>query len=190
MDRSVDFSGPACILGAFLLLTVPLRWLLAALLAALVHECGHAAAIFLSGGKIRTLRIGAFGACMDVAEMPPWKEFFCTLAGPAASFFLLFFAREIPRTAVCGLVQGIYNLLPVYPLDGGRMLHCVLRKLAGEKTGLRMASMVETAFRWLLALCGIAAAVMLRIGLIPALGLTLFACSRKIPCKQSQYAVQ
>lgn len=189
-DSSIDFSGSACILGAFLLLTVPIRWLAAALAAAMIHECGHAAAVLLSGGKITALRIGPFGACMDVTPLTPGKEYFCTLAGPAASLFLLLFADCFPRIALCGMVQGLYNLMPVYPMDGGRMLQCVLQIFAGEQTRRRVTSLVEGSFCCLLVFAGVAAVLFQRIGLIPALMLTVFACSRKIPCKAPQHAVQ
>ena len=44
----VDVS--ACLMGAFLLLTLPLNWLLSALAAAAFHELCHGAAILLLGG--------------------------------------------------------------------------------------------------------------------------------------------
>lgn len=46
----VDVS--ACLMGAFLLLTLPLNWLLSALAAAAFHELCHGAAILLLGGRI------------------------------------------------------------------------------------------------------------------------------------------
>ena len=70
--------------------------------------------------------------------MSPGRELICILAGPAASLLLLCLARIFPRVAICGLIQGCYNLLPIAPLDGGRALHCLLSLL--EKRQFRLFS--------------------------------------------------
>lgn len=70
--------------------------------------------------------------------MSPGRELLCVLAGPAVSFSLLALARFFPRIAICGLVQGIYNLLPIYPLDGGKALRCMVSLL--RKHRLRLFS--------------------------------------------------
>ena len=63
----VDVS--ACLMGAFLLLTLPLNWLLSALAAAAFHELCHGAAILLLGGRIWGVRIGAGGAVMETEPL-------------------------------------------------------------------------------------------------------------------------
>ena len=114
----VDVS--ACLMGAFLLLTLPLNWLLSALAAAAFHELCHGAAILLLGGRIWGVRIGSGGAVMETEPLSSGKELVCALAGPAGSLLLVLTFRIFPRVAVCALVQGAFNLLPVFPLDGGR----------------------------------------------------------------------
>jgi len=120
----VDVS--ACLMGAFLLLTLPLNWLLSALAAAAFHELCHGAAILLLGGRIWGVRIGAGGAVMETEPLSSGKELVCALAGPAGSLLLVLTFRIFPRVAVCALVQGAFNLLPVFPLDGGRALRAGL----------------------------------------------------------------
>ena len=58
--------------------------------------------------------------------MSPIREAICALAGPLGSFSLLLISEYFPEAAVCGLIQGAYNLIPVYPLDGGRLMRCLL----------------------------------------------------------------
>ena len=83
----VDVS--ACLMGAFLLLTLPLNWLLSALAAAAFHELCHGAAILLLGGRIWGVRISAGGAVMETEPLSSGKELVCALAGPAGSLLLV-----------------------------------------------------------------------------------------------------
>lgn len=125
MLKRIRIDDGFLILAAVLLLTVPLRWILAAFLAAFVHELGHGLAVWVLGGRVSGGAVSLRGARLDVLPMTPGRELLCALSGPAASFLLLCFAHLLPRIAICGLIQGVYNLLPIYPLDGGRAVRCL-----------------------------------------------------------------
>ncbi len=111
-----------------LLLLLPLQWLLAMAIAAAFHELCHMAVVYAVGGRVISLKVRPFGAVMEVEGISGLKEGFCALAGPVGSFLLVFLIRFLPMLGICGLVQGLFNLLPVYPLDGGRILRVLLRK--------------------------------------------------------------
>ena len=121
-----SISPSACVLAAFMLLLLPIKWIFAALVAAAFHEGCHILAVWLCGGNIATLSIGDRGAVLQAGSLSAGKSIICSLAGPLGSLFLLLFLRFIPRIALCALVQGIYNLLPIYPLDGGRVLQTLM----------------------------------------------------------------
>ena len=60
------------------------------------------------------------------------REVVCILAGPLGGLSLLLLCRRFPRVAICGMLQSVYNVLPIYPLDGGRALRGILGRLPGE----------------------------------------------------------
>ena len=126
----IEISAGALILAAVLLLMLPIQWLVAALIAAITHELCHALMTIILGGKIESITIGGRGAVMKATALSSTKEMVACFAGPVGSLSLLLLARWMPRTAICGLIHGIYNLLPLFPLDGGRilrsLLYCVL----------------------------------------------------------------
>lgn len=186
-------DGGACLVGAVLLLILPLDWLLAAVIAATVHELCHLFAIKAVGCRIRSLTVGSGGAVMETEAMSRGRELICALAGPAGSLVLLLFVRWIPRIALCAAVQGIFNLLPVFPLDGGRAVRCGAEMLfKGERAG-KIVRFLESACMTAILLAGITLTLVYRFGLVPvlfALILTVKAILRKIPCKPAQLGVQ
>lgn len=174
MQKRVDITPGFCILWSLLLLTLPLGLLLAAVAAALFHELCHGAAIRLLGGQVHGLTIGAGGMEMETAPMTPGREFICTLAGPMGSFVLVLLYPYAPLLSLCALVQGCFNLLPLYPLDGGRAVRCVL-ELAGVETWMGFIEAVTLVALLILAI---------RMGWGYMLVWTMLAF-RKIPCKDA-----
>lgn len=168
--KKIQVSPGACILLSFLLLTVPLKWLLAAWGAAMVHELCHLAAIRACGGTVCEIRVGAGGAILETGPMTAGRELLCALAGPFGSLLLSLLLRRFPELAICGLVQGIYNLFPLFPLDGGRALRCLL-SFAGRK-GERGFRIIEKIF--LCILMGILLWFFFRSAAVAVLGCFFF----------------
>ena len=186
----VDVS--ACLIGTFLLLTLPLNWLLSALAAAAFHELCHGAAILLLGGRIWGVRIGAGGAVMETEPLSSGKELVCALAGPAGSLLLVLTFRIFPRMAVCALVQAAFNLLPVFPLDGGRALRCALMRFC-PKWANRIAILVQWGALGILGALALAATFYWKLGMLSLTAVTLLAIKaflRKRPCKLTRFGVQ
>ena len=111
-----------------MVLLFPVRFLLGVFLAALIHEMGHILAIRLTGGRILAVRLLAFGARIEAAPMEPGRAALCALAGPAAGAMTLLARRWFPELAMAGLMQTMFNLLPVYPLDGGQAVRNICCK--------------------------------------------------------------
>ena len=120
---------PACILGAIAILILPLNWLLAGMLAAAIHELCHFLAVKAMGARVLGFRIAAGGAIIETSPMSPGRELLCVLSGPLGGLLLILVSWWVPRVAICGVLQSAYNMLPVYPLDGGRAVGCIVELL-------------------------------------------------------------
>ena len=177
---------------AALLLLMPLEWIMAAIAAALVHELCHLLVLLLLGGKVRKVHISIEGCVIEAVVHGNWQSLSSILAGPVGSFTLLLFSRIVPRIAVCGLFHGIYNLLPVLPLDGGRALQLILHFVCPEQA---QCILMWTAGLTLLLI--FAAAVWCTLvgncGILPIFAATVLVMKhlpRKIPCKPPKIGVQ
>lgn len=161
-------SAAACVLLALAVLVLPIRWILAAIAAAVWHELFHVATVYLCGGSISGLTIDGNGAVMDAHPMSKGRELICSLAGPLGGFLLLLFVRWIPRTAICAVFHSLYNILPIYPLDGGRALRCGAELILPLKAN-QICAGIEKGCLFLIVLLAVYAAVFLKLGLFPLL---------------------
>lgn len=93
----------------------------------LVHELGHLAALRSMRVTVREIRLRLSGAMIGTERMNYRTEQICAAAGPGASILLGVTALRIaPHLAIVSLLLGVINLLPMYPLDGGRILRAAL----------------------------------------------------------------
>ena len=137
-----------------------------ALLASIVlHELGHSVVAIRKGCRVREILLLPIGGAAQMESMPrrPWDEFLMAVAGPAVSlalFAVLFFGGAWlplpgdgpffgipPLNAVqeLGILNGglaVFNLLPAFPMDGGRVLRALLAQRWGRLKATRVAARV------------------------------------------------
>ncbi len=103
-------------------------------LSVLIHECSHIICAGFFEVGVSRLDIHPFGVCAILKNgyiNNSEKEFFIAFAGPLASLILAFSALLLPMPLgeyifSVNLSICIVNLLPVLPLDGGRMIKSML----------------------------------------------------------------
>ena len=144
--------APAALLGL-------LDMLLVSLLTVLVHELGHAAAAHCLGIRVMEVELMPFGGVARLAginDAGSVREFIIALAGPTVNFLIIGILTSIvnahPETVdVLGkwisasLAIGLFNLLPAYPLDGGRMLRAAMKPFLGQERATRIAIWIGVA---------------------------------------------
>jgi Zn-dependent protease/CBS domain-containing protein len=139
------------------------------------HELFHSLAARRFGMTIRGITLFIFGGVAEMGEEPPSAkaEFVMAFAGPASSLFLsaFFFAITLaasglgsPATvtgvlsylAVINLLLAAFNLLPAFPLDGGRVLRSILWHFKGDLLwATQIASVLGSGFGFLLISYGV-----------------------------------
>ena len=123
MERQFELRirGRALIGMAMWLLTVPFPWVLGSVMAAAIHELGHLAVLWIVECSVRSVEIDLGGAVIRSGPLEDREELWCALSGPLAGLLVCLFWRRFPEAAVCAGVQTLFNLIPLYPLDGGRV---------------------------------------------------------------------
>lgn len=138
----VELSGGFLLAAALLFYLDTENLLPWAALAAGLHELGHFAAARALGGRVSCLRLTVTGGNMELdgrRSLTYAGELCAILAGPAANLVLALLAARLgerwgPGYLLAGLSLslGWFNLLPVYPLDGGRALALILSGFLSE----------------------------------------------------------
>lgn len=140
----VEVTGGCLLLLAWLNYCDTQNLLLTALCAAAAHELGHLAAIYVLRGSVRRLRLTAAGAelCLE-GTMSYSRELVCALAGPLVNLLLAFAAARLGAVVFAGmnLALGLFNLMPLSMLDGGKALSCGASVLFGPE-------MAQGLLRW------------------------------------------
>lgn len=137
-------------------------------LAALCHELGHLFVLWCFHVPVERIVLTPMGALIVAPaqeKLSYGREITAVLAGVAVNFALaLLFARVSGDYLFAGAnaILGVYNLLPVEGLDGGRALFLLLSWWRDPFAALRAARIVNLIAMALLI--GLAAALLLRTG--------------------------
>jgi Zn-dependent protease/CBS domain-containing protein len=139
----------------------------------LAHEFAHSLVARARGLPVKSITLFIFGGVSDLEKEPrsPGVEFQVTIVGPLTSLIvgvicwlvhLSLLGVSLPAAALFGylaitnVLLTIFNLIPGFPLDGGRVLRSVLWKITGNlRKATRWATQVSRIIAWLFILGGI-----------------------------------
>lgn len=148
-----------------------LIWIPAVFVGVLIHELAHAGMIALLGfGSSQIILGGMGGVTINSRRARPWQDMLISLAGPGASFGLaalswwivnnVAYAQQdrmlivlLPLMMRVNVWWGIFNLIPVPPLDGGHATRDFFRMFLSERTAFIVAI-------WIAIVVGSAVAVL------------------------------
>ena len=127
-----------------------------------LHELGHAVTARRFGMKMRGITLFIFGGVAEMDDEPPSAraEFMVAIAGPLVSIWIAIMCFLVSRAgevalwpesvwgvfsylAIINAVVVVFNLVPAFPLDGGRILRSALWKWKGN---LRKATRISSRF--------------------------------------------
>jgi Zn-dependent protease len=139
--------------------------------AVVLHELAHSLYALKKGGRIRAITLMMIGGVSEVTAMPPRPRdeaimallgpivslaigvacYLVQLAVPATSFNLRF---GIFYLGSLNVLLGLFNLLPAYPMDGGRILRAILTRRMGAVRATEVAARVGKICAVLLGIWG------------------------------------
>ncbi len=140
----------------------------------LLHELGHSYVAKKHGTKIQSITLFLFGGVSSMEEIPrnPKVEFKMALAGPGVSFIIgsiLIIFYEVFKTSnlypgylrliwlmgYINFVLFVFNLLPAFPMDGGRVLRAWLAGRMSYIKATRAAAGIGKMFAIFMGIFGI-----------------------------------
>lgn len=148
----------------------------------LAHELAHSVVARRFGVPVRNITLFLFGGVASITRevRQPVQELLMSVAGPLSSMVLAgLFAvvglalRTLAEPVAAGamylarinLLLGLFNLLPGFPLDGGRVFRSIVWALTGQyERSTRIAAGLGQAFAYLFIVAGIFMALAGRIG--------------------------
>jgi Zn-dependent protease/CBS domain-containing protein len=143
-------------------------------LSIVIHEFFHSIVARRYGLPMKGITLFIFGGVAEMTEEPPSAkvEFRMAIAGPIASLLIAvvcwvlatLLARTAPAPvtvvlaylALLNLALAIFNLIPAFPLDGGRVLRSLLwARWKSLRRATRVAARIGSGFGVLLIIAGV-----------------------------------
>ena len=141
-------------------------------LCVLLHEFGHSLVAMRYGYEIESITLWLFGGVARFTEIPEdWRqELNITVAGPVVSvllgvvsyavFVVLPEAQAAAKfvfgyLALTNVALAVFNMLPGFPMDGGRVLRALLARTRPHAQATQIAAEVGKGFAFLLGIVGL-----------------------------------
>ncbi|WP_418285544.1 M50 family metallopeptidase [Halorubrum sp. DTA46] len=138
----------------------------------LLHEFGHSLVAMRYGYEIDSITLWLLGGLASFKEFPEdWKhEFWIAIAGPVVSVavgvvcYVVFAFAPVGADAVLfvfgylallNVVLAVFNMLPAFPMDGGRVLRALLARSQPHAQATQQAASIGKGFAFVMGLVGL-----------------------------------
>ncbi len=131
----------------------------------LLHEMGHVAIAKHFGIRTRSITLHILGGLASIEREPddPIEEIYIALAGPAVNLALLIITipllyLNVPGSfefAFINLIMGVFNLVPAFPMDGGRVLRAALSLKFGKSKATEISLTITSIFAVIFVIIGL-----------------------------------
>ena len=125
----------------------------------IIHELGHVMLSYLFKWNIKSVEIGVFGGFItydDVIDKPFIEEIIISLGGFLITYILskngLFSVKEASLINRYNLSIFLFNVIPVYPLDGSKILLVILNMFIPYKKSLKITCFISVLIIFLIFL--------------------------------------
>lgn len=163
VDITLSFAASLCIFG-----WVDRMLCLYFLIALAFHEMGHLLIMKLVDIPVYRIRLSGAGAVIQGGFMGYRQEIVCAVMGPVGSVLLaIACARRLPELSVLSAALAAVNLLPVYPLDGGRIFRGILLLYLEDDRVEKILNRTTAVVCCLLMICACWTAIELQSGIWP-----------------------
>ena len=135
---------------------------------AVLHEIGHLVAGILLGFKPKKINFMPLGFCIQFnipveiynrrllkSNILSLKKLIIALAGPLVNLILsiIFIALHMNINLIyANILICIFNLIPIYPLDGGRIIKNTLKIIFGNKKALKLTNVISNVLMIILSM--------------------------------------
>jgi len=164
--------------GGFGAMMVGLSFILLLFVCVVLHEFGHALAARAYGIRTPDITLLPIGGVARLERMPekPWQEFIVALAGPAVNVVIAFALYIVigrgfqigdialvdrgggdllSKLLAINIILVVFNLLPAFPMDGGRVLRALLATRLKRARATRIAAGIGQAVAVVFGLLGL-----------------------------------
>ncbi|MCB1232539.1 MAG: site-2 protease family protein [Verrucomicrobiae bacterium] len=163
-------GAPAAVSGITFILLI--------FLCVILHEFGHAMAAKAFGIQTPDITLLPIGGVARLQRMPdkPWQELIVAIAGPLVNVVIagvLFLAlglrmnselfeklasptgSVLPKVAVVNVMLVVFNLIPAFPMDGGRVLRSLLAMVMPHSNATMVAARIGQALAFVFGFLGL-----------------------------------